>query len=66
MLADWIATTSLHISRSSDIFSYKNVPNKKAQTFALLWALDGTWAQPVVSEDGSHVQSSVEASGCIH
>lgn len=27
VLADWM--TSLHISRSSDIFSYKNVPNKK-------------------------------------
>lgn len=41
VLADGIARTILHISRSSDIFSYKNVPRQKAQTLAVLWMAHG-------------------------
>jgi len=41
-------------------------PIKKPQRFALLRARDGTWAQPVLWEGRRHVQSSMEASGCIH
>lgn len=63
MLADLIARTSLRISSSSGIFSYEKCPQQSKSSRS---PLDGTWARPVVSEDGSHVQSSVEASGCIH